>query len=427
MDDCGIADNGNVKVAVIGLGYVGLPLAMAFAGKGVKVYGIDLDAVKVRMLRRGMSYIDDVSAHTVRRTLDRGLLAPMSRFNAVEKADAVIICVPTPLRKTRDPDISYIIAAVNEIRKYIRKHQIIILESTTYPGTTREIILPLLEKKHFRAGRDFYLAFSPERIDPGNKKYNVTNTPKIIGGITPRCTAMAVKLYSRIISRVISVSSPESAEMVKLLENTFRAVNIGLVNEIALMCRKLKLNVWEVIEAASTKPYGFMPFYPGPGLGGHCIPVDPFYLSWKLRTLNFNARFIELAGEINSNMPEEVVDITAQSLNAIGRPLKGTGILVLGITYKENVADIRESPALDIMRLLEEKEAHVDYHDPYIESWENKKSVSWNLKMLGRYHCVIITAAHAFYNIRDIVKKARLIIDTRNATCGISNKKIVRL
>jgi UDP-N-acetyl-D-glucosamine dehydrogenase len=341
--------------------------------------------------------------------------------------DAVSICVPTPLRKTRDPDISYIISAVEKVAKYLRPGQLVILESTTYPGTTREVILPRLEARNLRVGRDFFLAFSPERVDPGNKIYTIRNTPKIVSGITKKCTSIAVTLYEQIIDEVVPVSTTESAEMVKLLENTFRIVNVGLVNEIALICDRLKLDAWEVIDAAATKPFGFTPFYPGPGLGGHCVPIDPHYLSWKLKTLNFYARFIELAGEINSKMPEFLVSKIDAALNEREKSIKGSKILILGVAYKSNVSDIRESPALDVMKLLKERGGKVVYNDPHVPQVEGLKSIPLTESSLRNADCVVITTAHSDYDYKQIVKNARLVIDSRNATKGIKSKKIIKL
>ena len=331
------------KIGVIGLGYVGLPLAAEFAAAGFSVTGFEVDGNKIKALNAGRSYIPDVPGGTVSALVRGGKLSATGEFKKLAAMDAVIICVPTPLRKSKDPDISYIVSAVDKIEDAFRRGQLIILESTTYPGTTREILLPRMEKKGLKVGKDFFLAFSPERVDPGNPRFGIKNTPKIVGGITAACTSVAAALYGTIVDKVLPVSSTEAAEMVKLLENTFRAVNIGLVNEVALMCDRLKLDVWEIIGAAATKPFGFMPFYPGPGLGGHCIPLDPQYLSWKLRTLNFYARFIELAGEINSRMPEYLVEKIGAALNDRSKPLKGAKILVLGAAYKKNIGDMRES------------------------------------------------------------------------------------
>ena len=415
------------KIGVIGLGYVGLPLAMEFSKAGFDVTGIEIDKDKVRMINRGESYIQDVKQSELEELVKNNKLKATMDFSVLKKMDAVSICVPTPLRKTKDPDISYIISAVEEVAKYLRPGQLVILESTTYPGTTREVILPRLEARNLQVGKDFFLVFSPERVDPGNKIYTIRNTPKIVSGITKKCTSIAVTLYEQIIDEVVPVSTTESAEMVKLLENTFRIVNVGLVNEIALICDRLKLDTWEVIDAAATKPFGFMPFYPGPGLGGHCVPVDPHYLSWKLKALNFYARFIELAGEINIKMPEFLVSKIDAALNERKKSIKGSKILILGVAYKSNVSDIRESPALDVMRLLKERGGKVLYNDPYVPQVEGLKSIPLTGSSLRNADCVVITTAHSDYDYKQIVENARLVIDSRNATKGIKSKKIVKL
>jgi len=417
----------SAKVGIIGLGYVGLPLAVEFARAGFDVTGIEIDKDKVRMINRGECYIQDVNQSELKELVKNNRLTATGDFSVLKETDAVSICVPTPLRKTRDPDISYILAAVEEIAKYIHRGQLVVLESTTYPGTTREIILPKLANKKFLVGRDFYLAFSPERIDPGNKQYTLKNTPKIVSGITRKCTQITSLLYKQIIDEVVPVSSTESAEMVKLLENTFRIVNVGLVNEVALICDRLKLDTWEVIDAAATKPFGFMPFYPGPGLGGHCVPVDPHYLSWKLRALNFYARFIELAGEINSKMPEFLVGKIDAALNARKKSINGSKILILGVAYKNNVSDIRESPALDVIRLLKEKGAKVLYNDPYVPMAEGMESIRLTRSSLRNADCVVITTGHSDYDYKEIIENAQLVIDSRNATKGIRSRKIVKL
>ncbi|MEE9315866.1 MAG: nucleotide sugar dehydrogenase [bacterium] len=415
------------KIGVIGLGYVGLPLAMEFSKAGFDVTGIEIDKDKVRMINQGKCYIQDIKQSELEELVKNNRLKATVDFSVLKEMDAVSICVPTPLRKTRDPDISYIISAVEEVAKYLRPGQLVILESTTYPGTTREVILPRLEARNLRVGKDFFLAFSPERVDPGNKIYTIRNTPKIVSGITKKCTSIAVTLYEQIIDEVVPVSTTESAEMVKLLENTFRIVNVGLVNEIALICDRLKLDAWEVIDAAATKPFGFTPFYPGPGLGGHCVPIDPHYLSWKLKALNFYARFIELAGEINSKMPEFLVSKIDAALNEGEKSIKGSKILILGVAYKSNVSDIRESPALDVMKLLKERGGKVVYNDPYVPQVEGLKSIPLTESSLKNADCVVITTAHSDYDYKQIVKNARLVIDSRNATKGIKSKKIVKL
>ncbi|MFB0527095.1 MAG: nucleotide sugar dehydrogenase [bacterium] len=415
------------KIGIIGLGYVGLPLAVEFGKVGFDVTGIEIDKAKVRMINRGECYIQDVKQSELEELVKNNRLKATMDFSVLKSMDAISICVPTPLSKTKDPDISYITAAVEEIAKNLHKGQLIVLESTTYPGTTREIILPKLTSRKFREGKDFYLAFSPERTDPGNKIYTIRNTPKIVGGITKKCTSIAVTLYEQIIDEVVPVSSTETAEMVKLLENTFRIVNVGLINEIALICDKLKLDTWEVIDAAATKPFGFMPFYPGPGLGGHCVPIDPHYLSWKLKALNFYARFIELAGEINIKMPEFLVSKIDAALNEREKSIKGSKILILGVAYKSNVSDARESPALDVIRLLKERGGKVVYNDPYVPQVEGLRSIPVTESALRNADCVVITTAHRNYDYEQIVAKARLIIDSRNATKGIRNRKIVKL
>lgn len=423
--------SGDSKIAVIGLGYVGLPLAVEFAKNGMKVLGIDTDKKKTDMINRGKSYITDVPTRELKSVVEKKNFSATTDFSKLKKSDVIIICVPTPLGKSKEPDVSYIVSATQEIKKHLRKDQLVILESTTYPGTTRELVLPMFEQTGLKCGKDFYLAFSPERVDPANKIYKIHNTPKIVGGITKKCTDLAYDVYSRITGKVVKVSSSESAEMVKLLENTFRAVNIALVNEVALMCERLKINVWEVIDAASTKPFGFMPFYPGPGIGGHCIPLDPHYLSWKLKTLNFFSRFIELAGDINSNMPEHVVERVSVMLNENSKPLKSSKILVLGVAYKANVSDWRESPAIDIIKILKERKAKVDYHDPYVPLIDHEdlkiKSVNVKPASFKKYDCVIIVTNHACFNIPAIVRSSRLVFDARNATKGINDKKITRL
>jgi UDP-N-acetyl-D-glucosamine dehydrogenase len=420
-------------VAVIGLGYVGLPLAVEFAKAGFRVIGIDVDAVRVGRLKRGESYIKDIPSEDLQKIIADGRFVATTALSFLAEADACCICVPTPLGKTKDPDVSFILQAARAVKSSLRRGQLIVLESTTYPGTTRELVLPMLEEDGLKVGVDFGLAFSPERIDPGNPIYGLKNTPRVVGGITPACTQMAVALYSQIVARVMPVSSVEAAEMTKLLENTFRIVNIGLVNEIAIMCDRLGINVWEVVEAASTKPYGFIPFYPGPGLGGHCIPVDPHYLSWKLRTLNYRARFIELAGEINAEMPEYVVGKIADALNRAKKSVNGSSVLILGVAYKRDIDDVRESPALDIIKLLCNKGAEVTWHDPYVRELKGMESLTRaeavNSDLLSQADCVVITTDHSTYDWEAIVKDANLIVDSRNATrqVGLGRHKIVPL
>ena len=423
--------NHSAQVAVIGLGYVGLPMCVEFTRAGYSVIGIDTDENKIAQLKSGKSYILDVKDDTVRSILPH--FTSVSQFDHLTKADVIVICVPTPLRKTKDPDLSHIKAAVSQIAKYLRIGQLVIVESTTYPGTTDEIILPELESGGLKAGSDFFIAFSPERIDPGNTKYNLRNTPKIVGGYTSQCGELAALLYQSIAEKIVKVSSTRSAEMTKLLENTFRAINIGMVNEVAIMCDKLGIDTWEVIDAAATKPFGFMPFYPGPGLGGHCIPVDPHYLSWKLKTLNYSARFIELAGEINAAMPQYVVNKVSDALNGVKKSVNGAKILILGVAYKKDSNDIRESPALDIIKLLKDKGADIVFNDPYITQIridsDALQSKSLNDSLLKSVDCVVIVTDHSNYDWNLVVENSRLIVDTRNATRNISSgsSRIVKL
>ena len=422
------------KVAVLGLGYVGLPLATVFAEAGYQVTGIDPLEEKVTAIQGGKSYIQDVTDEQVASLVEAGRLKATADFSVLADADAVSICVPTPLRKTGDPDLSYIVSATESVAKYLHKEMVIVLESSTYPGTTRELVLPRLEETSgLKAGEDFFLAFSPERVDPGRKDWTTQNTPKVVGGITPACCEVATTWYSQALQTVVPVSSSEVAEMAKLLENTFRMINIAMVNELAVMCDRLGVDVWEVIEAAATKPFGFMKFTPGPGLGGHCIPIDPIYLSWKLRTLNYNARFIELASEINTNMPRFVVSKVQDALNDLGKPLKNSRILVLGVAYKPDVDDLRESPALDVIGLLRQKGALVSFHDPYIphvsqDAWELDR-IEDLMGGVSQADCVVIVTNHAAYDYAAILEAAGLIVDTRNALgeAGRNNPKVVRL
>ena len=393
----------SLRVAVIGLGYVGLPLAITFAEAGFQVTGIDVDQQKVDQANRGESYIPDIASKTLQTLIDTKLLHFTTDYAMLDDIDAISICVPTPLRKTRDPDISYIVSATREVQAHLHPGQLIILESTTYPGTTDEVVLPALESTGMKVGVDFFLAFSPERIDPGNPDFGTYNVPKIVGGITNDCTKLAQAFYGAAIEKIVPVSSTRVAEMAKLLENTFRAVNIGLVNEIAIICDKLGINVWEVIEAAATKPFGFMPFFPGPGLGGHCIPVDPHYLSWKLKTLDYTARFIELAAEINSSMPHYVVNKISDALNDQRRCFNGATILVLGVAYKRNVSDVRESPALDIIQELIERKSVVLYNDEYVPFLKLRDrtlhSQALSSGLLQAADCVVVVTDHSYYDI----------------------------
>ena len=411
------------RLAVIGLGYVGLPLAVEFARAGFVTVGVDLDAHKVDAINRGDSYIPDVPADDVRQFAGGGRLSASVDPAVIRTVDTVNICVPTPLRKTKDPDLSYVVSAVEMVAAHLQPGQLVVLESTTYPGTTDEVVRPILERGGLVAGRDFFLAFSPERVDPGNARFTTRNVPKVVGGTTPECTRLAKALYAPSIDRVVEVSSTRVAEMVKLLENTFRAVNIGLVNELALMCDRLGLSVWEVVDAAATKPFGFMPFYPGPGLGGHCIPIDPFYLSWKVKEVGFEARFIELAGHVNGAMPHHVVDKVTEALNSHAKSVRDARILVLGIAYKRDIDDIRESPALDVMAVLAQRGGRVSYHDPHAphlaaRDWpghEDLQSVPLTDAALADADCVVIVTDHNAFDYARIVSQAKLVVDTRNA------------
>jgi UDP-N-acetyl-D-glucosamine dehydrogenase len=421
---------GEARVGTLGLGYVGLPLSVEFASAGLRVTGFDLSTEKAEAINRGSSYIKDVPDERVAACVRAGRLRATNDFDELAACDAVVICVPTPLSKTKDPDLTMVVDAAKAIAARLHEGQLVVLESTTYPGTTEELILPLLRERGLRVGEQFFLAFSPERVDPGNARFNTKNTPKIIGGVTAACTAVARALYSRAVETVIPVSSTQAAEMVKLLENTFRSVNIGLVNEVALMCERLSVDVWEVIDAAATKPFGFMPFYPGPGLGGHCIPIDPLYLSWKLKTLNYRARFIELAGEINSEMPEHVCGLVADALNEQRKSVKGSRVLVLGVTYKRDIEDVRESPALDILRLLESRGALISYNDPFVPELALNEARLRSVDLLPSVReadAVVIVTDHSAFPYREIVAEARVVVDTRNATRGIVSDKVVRL
>ena len=417
--------------AVVGLGYVGLPLAVEYAEAGIPVIGIDADGAKVRSIRAGKSYIGDVSSESVRAAVEAGRLRATSDYSALAEADTVNICVPTPLRKTKDPDLSYVVSAAEQVAKYMHRGMLVVLESTTYPGTTDELLVPLFEEKGFKAGRDIFLAFSPERVDPGNPTYTTKNIPKVVGGATPKCTKVAVALYQGVLERVHPVSTATVAEMVKLLENTFRAVNIGLVNEIALMCDRMGIDVWEVIDAAKSKPFGFMPFYPGPGIGGHCIPLDPFYLSWKAKQYGFESRFIELAGVINGQMPHFVVGKVIDALNRFRKSVNGAKILVLGVAYKKNISDVRESPALDILQLLGQKGAKLSYCDPHVpvldEHGIRMKAEKFSASTLRRADCVVVVTDHSAFDYRMVAKESKVIVDARNALKGKNGSKIIKL
>lgn len=413
------------SVAVMGLGYVGLPLALEFHRGGLTVIGLDTDGEKIQQLQSGQSYLDDVSAEQVWGSLKSKRFTVSTDFRKLSEVDAVCICVPTPLNKLQEPDLSYIIDAVDSVARHLHHGMLVVLESTTYPGTTEEVVLPRLESTGLRVGMDFYLAFSPERYDPGNKQFNIRNTPKVIGGITSKCTEKAMELYRYAVDTLVSVSNARTAEMVKLLENTFRAVNIALVNEMAMICNQLSIDIWEVIEAAKTKPFGFMPFYPGPGLGGHCLPIDPIYLSWKMQSMNFPARFIELARSINSSMPKYVVEKAGDVLNKEGKSIKGSKILILGVSYKKDVSDVRESPALDIISMLHRKESLVHYSDPYVQKLELDDQTFYSVDFeanLSEYDLVIIVTDHSCFDYEKVAREAKLILDTRNATKELSKQ-----
>lgn len=426
-------------IGIIGLGYVGLPLAVEFASVGYTVIGYDINQTKVDTLNRGVSYIPDISTEQLAPLIAAGNLRATTNVGDLKACDAVSICVPTPLRKTKDPDMSYVIQSIDDVAQIAHPGLLIVLESTTYPGTTVELIVPRMTALGYTVGSDIFVAFSPERIDPGNKHYGVRNTPKVVGGVTDACTEAVSALYTAAVEQVVRVSSPTTAEMVKLLENTFRAVNIGLVNEMALMCNKLGVDVWEVIRAAATKPFGFMPFYPGPGLGGHCIPVDPHYLSWKLKALNYTARFIELASEINTSMPVYVVDKVMLALNDDGKALRGATVLVLGVAYKKDIDDVRESPAIDIIGLLRQRGAHVQYHDPHVPQIRLDhdpdahhapmvQSSALTPDLLAAVDCVVIVTDHSTYDWQQIADRSKLVVDTRNAMQHVNGAaRVVRL
>ena len=413
----------SARTGVVGLGYVGLPLAVELAKAGFRATGIDLDARKIQTIQEGRSYIPDVSSADIMALTQAGKLDATTDFSIVRDLDTINICVPTPLRKTKDPDMSYIVSAVEAIAKHLHKGMLIVLESTTYPGTTEEVVQPLLEATGLKAGVDFFIAFSPERVDPGNPTFQTHNVPKVVGGLTPDCLKLAAALYGTAIQTIVPVSSTRVAEMVKLLENTFRAVNIGLVNELALMCDKMDIDVWEVVDAAKTKPFGFMAFYPGPGLGGHCIPIDPFYLSWKAKQTGFDPRFIELAGHINAGMPHYVAEKVAEALNTRRKSVNGSNILIAGVAYKRDCDDVRESPALDVMGLLHDKGATVAYADPHVpevlsREWSGRldiKAVELSRGSIGRYDCVVIITDHKAFDYAAIVAEADIVVDTRNA------------
>jgi UDP-N-acetyl-D-glucosamine dehydrogenase len=417
------------RVGIVGLGYVGLPLAVEYAKAGFTVTGIDISESKAARVNAGDSYVGDIASAQLEPLVRSGKLRATSDFSAVRELDTINICVPTPLRKTKDPDMSFIVSSCAEIARYFHPGMLIILESTTYPGTTDEVVLPMLEKSGLRVGQDFFLCFSPERVDPGNPRFQTFNIPKVVGGTTPACTEIGRLFYAQALEHVVPVSSTQVAEMVKLLENTFRMINIGLANEIAMMCDRMGINVWEVIEAAATKPFGFMPFYPGPGLGGHCIPIDPFYLSWKTKQAGIEARFIELAGYINGQMPHFVVDKVQHALNDASKPVRGSHIHVMGVAYKKDIDDVRESPALDIMLLLKQRGARITYTDPHVPRLrlDGLELASEPVSLADAADCVVIVTDHTAFDYPTLAKAARLIVDTRNALKGIVSNNVVRL
>lgn len=425
-------NNKKAVIGVVGLGYVGLPLAVEKAKAGYKVIGFDIQQKRVDMVNEGRNYIGDVVDEELDELIGKGLILATTDYQKIEEVDAVAICVPTPLDKYQQPNTQYVEASTREISRYIHQGMLIVLESTTYPGTTEEIVKPILEETGLICGQDFFLAFSPERVDPGNKYYNTKNTPKVVGGITPAGTEIAAALYNNVLeTNVHTVSSPAVAEMEKILENTFRNINIALANEMAILCDKMGIDVWEVIEAAKTKPYGFMAFYPGPGLGGHCIPIDPFYLTWKAREYNYHTRLIELAGEINNSMPGFVVDRLMKILNKYKKTVNGSRILILGVAYKKDIDDLRESPSLKLIEILGEEGANIIYNDPYIPEFEHQgkryKSVEITDKVLESADAVLIATNHSQYNQERIIAKSKVIFDTRNATDGIKSDKVYKL
>jgi len=419
----------SARVGVVGLGYVGLPLAVEFAKAGFTVTGIDVAESKTARVNAGDSYVGDIRSADLQALVSSGKLRATTDFSVVQQLDTINICVPTPLRKTKDPDMSFIVSSCQEIARNFHPGMLVILESTTYPGTTDEVVLPMLEREDFKVGRDFYLCFSPERVDPGNPNFQTLNIPKVVGGVTPECTEMGRLFYAQALQKVVPVSNTRVAEMVKLLENTFRMINIGLVNEIAMMCDRIGINVWEVIEAAATKPFGFMPFYPGPGLGGHCIPIDPFYLSWKTKQAGIEARFIELAGYINGQMPHFVVDKVQGALNDASKPVRGSHIHVMGVAYKRDIDDVRESPALYIMLLLKQRGARITYTDPHVPSLklDGLKMDSSPVETGNAADCVVIVTDHSAFDYAKLAASSKLIVDTRNALKGIPGGNVVRL
>jgi UDP-N-acetyl-D-glucosamine dehydrogenase len=423
--------NKSARIGIVGLGYVGLPLAVAFSEAGFKVLGIDIQQKRVELVSRGQSYIADVPSERLQAVIANNLLQATTEQARLRETEVICICVPTPLTKTKDPDLSYVIHESKEISRYLQPGQLIVLESTTYPGTTRQVVLPILESSKLRGGVDFYLAYSPERVDPGNKKHSIRNTPKIVGGINSESTELARHLYSQVAEMVVPVSCPEVAEMTKIFENVFRSVNIALVNELAQLCHNMNVSVWEVIDAASTKPFGYMPFYPGPGVGGHCIPLDPYYLASKAREFDFHTRFIELAAEINEHMPYYIVSRIIEALNTSGKSLKGANVLALGVAYKKDIDDTRESPSLRLIQLLSDKGAKVSYNDPFIPeiklSQGSLTSIALTKENLSSADCVVIATDHSCYNMDEVVAHAKLVFDTRGVTKGLRGNNIVRL
>lgn len=420
------------RIAIIGLGYVGLPLAVEFAKAGYRVVGIDIDLKKVAAINRGENYIQDVDRQELKEAVRSKRLVATANYNVLRQCDSVHICVPTPYTETKDPDIRFIVQASEGIAANLHPGMLVVLKSTTYPETTTKVVKPILERSGLRAGRDFFLAFSPERIDPGNQKFTTANTPTVVGGCTQRCTELTRLLYSQIIDQVVTVSSPSAAEMTKLLENIFRSVNIALVNELACLCERMEgIDIWEVVDAAATKPYGFMPFYPGPGLGGHCIPIDPYYLAWKAKEYDFHTDFIELAAKTNENMPYHVVNKVIAALSDIGLPASRARVLILGVAFKKDIDDIRSSPAIKVIELLRPKVRSVVYHDPYVPKFEEHglslRSTKLTPSLLSSVDCVVITTNHSCFDYRDIVARAKLVVDTRNATKGITSRKVVKI
>ena len=420
------------SIAVVGLGYVGLPLALTFAENEFSVIGIDVDQQKIKKLRNSESYLKHINNARISRTIETKKLIPTLDFSEAKKCMAIILCVPTPLNKNREPDLTYVSNTLNSLKNFLRKGQLLSLESTTYPGTTEEILQPKLESLGFKVGEDIFLAFSPERVDPGNKLYNTKNTPKVVGGVTKECTKLACSVYNHSIDSTVPVSSPRAAELVKLYENTFRSVNIAMANEMALIANKLDIDVWEVIEAAATKPFGFMPFYPGPGLGGHCIPIDPSYLSWKMKSLNYDARFVALAEQINTSMPNYVVKKVGLALNSQKKAINGSNVLILGVAYKPNINDVRESPALDVIKNLTRFGANITYNDNFIPKIAITSDLSLSSKSISDinysdYDCIAILTDHSYFKIDQIVDESPLVVDTRNATKTISSSKIFKI